>query len=120
MNKSKSPHEFLRDALEYLDKAAAFTSGGRDEFAADEKAQLAVVRVYEVLGEIVKRLPEELRQANPQVDWRKLAGFRDFLSHNYDEIILEFVWQAIEDIPLLRTALQEILDRLLPDSSGRT
>jgi uncharacterized protein with HEPN domain len=112
MSKGKSSSEYLQDLLDYLDKAAAFTTEGRDAFYADEMIQLAVIRVYEVIGEIVKRLPAELRDENPQINWRKLAGFRDFLSHNYDEIILAFVWQAIEDLENLRTAVQAVKDAL--------
>ena len=111
MNKSKSTQDYLQDMLDYLDKAAAFTRNGREAFYGDEMAQLAVIRVYEVIGEIVKRLPAEFREANPQIDWRKLAGFRDFLSHNYDEIILAFVWQAIIDLPTLRAEVKTLLDK---------
>lgn len=82
-------------------------------------AQLAVIRVYEVIGEIVKRLPQTVRDDHPEVDWRKLAGFRDFLSHNYDEIILEFVWQAIDDLPDLRAKIEAVHDRL-PDDTEET
>ncbi len=62
-----------------------FTADGREVFIGDEKTQYAVIRAYEVVGEIVKRLPQSLREANPQIDWRKLVGFRDFLAHNYEE-----------------------------------
>lgn len=113
---SKSAHQYLRDILLYLDKIVLFTSNGRDEFFADEKTQFAVIRAYEVVGEIVKRLPAEARDNYPQVDWRTLAGFRDFLAHNYDEIVLKFVWQAVTDINVLRASVQKTLDSLPPES----
>lgn len=78
MSKGKTTADYLQDMLDYLDKAANFTSNGRDAFYADEMAQLAVIRVYEVIGEIVKRLPQGLRDAHPQIDWRTLAGFGTF------------------------------------------
>jgi len=103
--------------LDYLDKATAFTSDGKSTFYVNEMVQLAVIRVYEVIGEIVKRIPADVRDANPQIDWRKLAGFRDFLSHNYDEIILAFVWQAVEDLPNLRVKVQTLFDSLADDEN---
>jgi uncharacterized protein with HEPN domain len=112
---SKTPRAHLQDMLTYLDKALSFTQSGREVFFADEMAQMAVIRVYEVIGEIVKRLPADIRESNPQIDWRKLAGFRDFLSHNYDEIIVAFVWQAVEDLPILRSALLELIGHLPVD-----
>lgn len=108
---------YLQDILEYLDKALSFTTQGRDAFYADEMAQFAVIRVYEVIGEIVKRLPSHIQEQSPSINWRQLAGFRDFLAHNYDEILIEFVWQAIEDLPQLRQEIQLLLDNLPSDIS---
>jgi uncharacterized protein with HEPN domain len=116
MSRGKTTRAYINDILEYLDKPSSFTRAGRDAFYADEMAQLAVIRVYEVIGEIAKRLPSDVRDRNPQIDWRKLAGFRDFLSHNYDEIILAFVWQTIEDLPSLSMAVQALLDTLTPSA----
>jgi uncharacterized protein with HEPN domain len=76
-----------------------------------------VVRAYEIIGEIAKRLPQALRDENPQIDWRRLMGFRDFLAHNYDEIILEFVWKAVEDLPNLRAAVEAVLVNLSSDDN---
>lgn len=112
---SKTNREYLQDIIFYLEKARSFTQNGYFQFIDNEMQQLAVIRVYEVIGEIVKRIPEDFRKQNPQIDWRKLAGFRDFLSHNYDEIILDFVWQAVEDIPTLLRMLESILEDLPPD-----
>jgi uncharacterized protein with HEPN domain len=98
----------LQDILDYLDETIAFTIQGRAVFMRDRKTQLAVIRVYEVIGEIVKRLPDELRAKNTQVDWRRLMGFRDFLAHNYDQIVLSFVWTAVEDIPNLRKLIEAV------------
>lgn len=116
MSKGKAAGDYLQDMLDYLDRIARYTQAGREAFYADKKTQDATIRCYEVIGEIVKRLPETIQKTNPQIDWRTLAGFRDFLSHNYDEIILEFVWQAIEDLPKLRAKVQTLRDNL-PTSS---
>lgn len=55
---------------------------------ADRKTQVAVIRAYKVIGEIVKRLPKDLLDEQPSVDWRRLIRFRDFLAHNYDRLVL--------------------------------
>jgi len=71
---------------------------------------LALERALEILGEAVKRLPAELRVAYPAVPWRLVAGVRDRLSHGYDEIDYEILWNAVhEDLPdLLKTVDQMI------------
>lgn len=116
MTSKKSVQGYLKDMLEYLEKISRFTENGYDAFSTDDKTQLAVIRAYEVIGEIVKRLPGDFRADNSQIDWRKLAGFRDFLSHNYDEILLAFVWNAVEDLPDLHVKVQTLLDKQPPES----
>jgi uncharacterized protein with HEPN domain len=74
------------------------------------------VRSYEIIGEICKRLPEDMRKAHPEVDWRKLTGFRDYLAHNYEYILLRYVWEAVEDVPRLKAAINEILKALPPEA----
>jgi uncharacterized protein with HEPN domain len=108
----KDVRSYLEDLLENLRRVQRFTAEGRAAFMDDEKTQYAVIRAYEVIGEIAKRLPQPLRDTNAQVDWRKLIGFRDFLAHNYEEIILEFVWTAVEDLPNLKTAVEAIMHKL--------
>lgn len=86
----------------------------------DVKTQKAVIRSYEVIGEICKRLSAELRDSNPQIAWRKLITFRDFLAHNYDFIGLRYVWEAVEDLPALRDAVQSLLDGISPADENQT
>lgn len=105
---------YLRDKLQYLSDVQDFTADGQDAFLLDCKTQLAVIRAYEVIGEIAKRLPLDLREANPQIDWRRLMSFRDFLAHNYEKVILNNLWAAIEDLPNLRAAI-EALAATLPE-----
>jgi len=113
----KYERDYLQDMLEYLDSAAAFTTGGYEVFMRDRKTQFAVIRAYEVIGEIAKRLPAALRDTSPQIDWQKLISFRDFLAHNYERVILNNVWAAIEDLPNLRAAVEALLASLPEDDT---
>jgi uncharacterized protein with HEPN domain len=115
----KSQRAYLRDLLDYLQRVQDFTAAGKEAFLTDEKTQFAVIRAYEVIGEIVKRLPLDFRDNYPQVDWKRLTGFRDFLAHNYEELILEFVWDAVEDVPNLRTAVEAMLLDLPNDEDNK-
>ena len=105
----KTPADYLRDMLRELDDIAAFTTEGKTVFMVDARTRKAVIRSYEVIGEIAKRLPADLRDQNPQLDWQTLIGFRDFLAHHYEEVILEYVWTAVEDLPNLRAAVEVLL-----------
>lgn len=105
----KTPSDYLRDVLRELDDIASFTSAGKQTFLLDAKTRKAVIRSYEVIGEIAKRLPADLRQRDTQINWQKLIGFWDFLAHHYEEVILENVWSAVEDLPNLRAAVETLL-----------
>lgn len=106
----KSVREYLQDALERIERIEKVISKGKAQFLSSDVYQDAVIRNYEVIGEIVKRLPEVLLQTAPAVPWADLKGFRDFLAHNYDRVDLEIVWSAIEQLPTLRSAVQTLLD----------
>lgn len=103
MNRNR---QYLSDLLQQIEYIAEFTREGEQAFLADGKTQYAVIRAYEIIGEIVKRLPSHLLDSQPQIRWADLAGFRDFLIHRYDRVSPAFVWNAVKDLPNLRAALE--------------
>ncbi len=115
---TKTYNAYLRDILRECDDIAAFTADDQIAFSQDLKTQKAVIRSYEVIGEICKRLAPEIRDSNPQIDWRKLINFRDFLAHNYESIILRYIWDAVTDLPTLRAAIEALLASLPPDADA--
>jgi len=72
------------------------------DFVQDDLHYDAVLRNLEIIGEAVKNISEGQRQRYPQVKWRKIAGFRDIVAHNYFGVSDEIVWDIIEnEIPAL-------------------
>ena len=64
----------------------------------------------EIIGEGVKRLPLELRSQHPAVPWKEIAGTRDHLSHGYDDVNYQVLWDAVQkDLPLLLTTVEAML-----------
>lgn len=99
--------EHIRAALERI---AEYTTQGKDAFLASTLVQDAVLRNLEVVGEAVKQLSSELRAQAPNTPWRRIAGLRDVLIHQYFGVDLEAVWLVVEkEAPVLHSVVVELL-----------
>lgn len=101
---------YLIHIAESIEKIEDYTRGGRDGFMDSLMAQDAVVRNFKVIGEAVKQIPGFLKEKRPDIPWRRIAGLRDVLIHQYMSVDLEAVWAIVEeDLPILKQAVTEIL-----------
>jgi uncharacterized protein with HEPN domain len=81
-----------------------------EELLQDWQATAALERFIEIAGEGVKRLPEDLRDRYPSVPWKEIAGTRDHLSHGYDDVDYQVLWNAVTgDMPTLLATIEKML-----------
>ena len=101
---------YLRHIADAAQRVREYTADGRDAFLADKKTQDAVLRNLEIIGEAVKRLSTELRDAHPDIPWKQIAGMRDILIHHYFGVKLDTVWQVVEvDLASLEKKVASLL-----------
>ena len=81
---------------ECIARIQSYTVGGRKQFFAETLVQDAVLRNLQTMGESSKRLSRTLKNRAPDIDWKKIAGFRNVLVHDYLGIDLDTVWNVIE------------------------
>lgn len=102
---------FLRDIENACRKISRFTEGRtRDEVLADEMRFDALLHNLHVIGEAVKKLPEDFRDRHADLPWREIAGMRDVVAHAYFALDLDILWDAVQkDVPILLSRAQQLI-----------
>ncbi len=108
----RAPETLLRDILEAIRRIGDYSRGMvYDQFVDDTRTQDAVIRNLEIIGEAAKKIPDDVKAQLEQIPWRRIAGTRDRLIHDYFGVNLEIVWIIIQDeLPALSPLLKEYLE----------
>ena len=110
----RSLSDVLQDILDAIADIEMFTAEVDFEaFRHNREKVLAVVKAIEILGEAVKKIPDDIRSLYPQIPWKAIAGMRDVLVHEYWGIDLNVVWATVQEgIPPLKITILEIQENL--------
>lgn len=111
---SLSQREYIRHIIDEVDYILSQLPGKDFEsFNHDATLKRAFVRSLEIIGEATKKVTEDIREKQPQIEWRKIAGMRDRLIHNYFGVDYAIVWDvATTKLGDLRNKLKDLLDLL--------
>jgi len=89
---------YLSDILEARERILEYTKGMTyKDFAKSNITVDAVVCNLEVIGEAARKLPSEIKAKSPEIEWRKIAGLRNILTHEYFGINTQIVWDVVEN-----------------------
>lgn len=104
---------YIDHIQECIQKILKYTEDiDQDEFLANTMISDAVIRNLEIIGEAVKKISEDFKMTYQTVEWKKIAGMRDKLIHDYIGVDLWAVWVVVtENIPVLNTQISEILKK---------
>lgn len=109
----KGDRLYLRHILDAVEKVEEYVAVGRDVFLSSSHWQDAVVRQLEIIGEATKRLSRTLCSRHNDVPWRRIAGLRDVLIHDYMGVDINAVWEITQkNMPALKSRVAEILKEL--------
>lgn len=104
--------EALIDIVEAIKLILSYAKGvDFDALAENFEKQDAILRRITIIGEATKRLTKEFRARHPSIPWKEMAGMRDVITHNYDEIELEEIWTVIsENLPPLLNYIEPLIE----------
>ena len=103
---------YLDDILTAIERVEEYSRGlSLRSFSSDHKTLDAVVRNLEIVGEAAKHLPQAVRDSEPHVEWKKIAGLRDILIHEYFGMDAGILWDIVQNkLPDLKAAVRRLLD----------
>jgi len=109
---------YIEDILDSIAKIEHYTKDiNENEFLTDTQIQDSVLRRLEIIGEAVKNIPNDFRNKYPQIPWKRIAGLRDVLIHEYFGVNLRRAWRMVKhDIFDLRKQLQQVQNELPDDN----
>ena len=88
----------LEDIVESISKIELYTKDLLfEDFFFDDRTKDAVVRNFEIIGEAVNNLSVSFTLKFDEIDWRKIAAFRNRLIHEYFGVNYEAVWLVIKN-----------------------
>jgi uncharacterized protein with HEPN domain len=108
---SRDPRLYLDDMLEAIFQIQEYTAGlDYSRFMKDKRTQDAVVRNLEIIGEAAGRLPDGVKNASAEIEWRKIIALRNILVHEYFGISIPVVWDIVQNkLGSLEQACRELI-----------
>jgi uncharacterized protein with HEPN domain len=103
--------ESLIDITTAIRRILRYTDGvSRSELDANDEKLSAILYQITIIGEATKRLSQQYRQQYPEIPWREMAGMRDVIVHEYDQLDLDVVWDVVENkLSKLLTLIEPLL-----------
>ena len=100
----------LEDIIHCINLIYRYSEGlSKEEFYKNQEKQDVLIHRLEIMGEASKRLSDEIIDSFLDVPWKQIKGMRDVLIHQYDDIMLEIVWETVQKrIPEIEHNLRKI------------
>ncbi|KKR97372.1 MAG: hypothetical protein UU48_C0017G0008 [Candidatus Uhrbacteria bacterium GW2011_GWF2_41_16] len=113
MSKDRQILDYLNDIMDSIADIKEFVIGmSYENFTEDKKTIKAVIRSLEVIGEAANKIPLDVRESYPEIQWQEIIDMRNKLIHEYSGIDNDIVWQTIEDD---LNPLEETVRKILHD-----
>lgn len=102
---------YIGHMIDTAQKAISFVAGlSREDFDNDEKLQLAITHLLQIIGEAARRISLEFRNTHPEIPWKAIVGMRSKIVHDYFNTDNDVIWETVNnDLPSLVSQLNKLL-----------
>jgi uncharacterized protein with HEPN domain len=106
----------LHDILEAIEDIEKLLHGvDSQKFNDDRILRFATERLLEIACEASRRLPDDVKAAAPDIDWRRMIDFGNVLRHAYHATDVGRIWDIVQNyLPPLKSFVQRRIE-----ASGR-
>jgi uncharacterized protein with HEPN domain len=106
----KDDSTYLKHILQCIERIREDTREGHDSFVSSHLQQDAVLRNLQTLSESTQHLSADLTARHPEIEWKRIAAFRNILVHDYLGIDMERIWEIVRrDLAALELATKDLL-----------
>jgi uncharacterized protein with HEPN domain len=93
--------------ISFCEKLIAIAKDAEEPIS--EVTYLALLRLFETLGEAASKVSSKTRDVHPEIPWVDAIDTRNRFIHGYDDLDYSTVWRTIkEDIPPLLEQLIQL------------
>jgi len=102
---------YLTDIDDAISAIQNYTKGMTyEQLLDDRKTREAIILNFVVIGEAIKKIPQEIIDRHPDVPWKEFAGMRDKMVHGYFQISPTIVWETSQhDLAPLAAVVKVLL-----------
>jgi predicted nucleotidyltransferase/uncharacterized protein with HEPN domain len=112
--------EQLRRIQDAITKIAEYARKGRLRFDKEEEVRLSVIHYLQIIGEAAQAMPLDYKDQHPEIPWKQMVSFQNFLTFYYIEIDGDTVWRIVEhDLPNLKPKIDAELGRMISRAEHR-
>jgi uncharacterized protein with HEPN domain len=104
---------YVDDMIAFGEKVLTYTTGlDQSAFVGNTLVYDATLRNLELIGEAATHVPDDVRQAHPEVPWRMVIATRNRLVHAYLGVDNDTLWSiVVTDVPALLPMLRAVRQR---------
>lgn len=109
MSETYRDENCLEHMIEACRKIRRIADVSRTDYESSEEKQLALERLFEIVGEAASKVSEDFKKTHPQLPWREATAMRNFVVHDYAGVDIDVIWDSAQtDIPKLLLELEAI------------